>query len=249
MPDGQIMASFSSTSSLAWSLVAVNPRTGARSTLLAPPGGRAFVDAVIAYKYPARQLFLNRRQLVFGGGVDTAVTGDDAHAVVHFPDAPMVFTLLTGNLRRGRPVDAFRTADTLVIEAEGMCPAGSCSRTTNGIFESRTMLGSVPLRDDGSARVKVPSQTGVILSLKGPSGVVVKMTEEHQFGPGEVISLGIREKITNAAGQEVRLYDAVCAGCHGSVSGRELDVGVSADALTGASASLSQNESPTSVGP
>ncbi len=249
MPDGQIMASFSSTGSLAWSLVAVNPRTGTRTTLLAPPGGRAFVDGVIAYKYPARQLFLNRRQLVFGGGVDSSVTGDDAHAVVHFPDAPMVFTLLTGNLRRGRPVDAFRGADTLVVEAEGMCPAGSCSRTTNGIFESRTMLGTAALRDDGSTRIKVPSGTGVVLSLRGPSGTIVKMSEEHQFGPGEVISLGIRETITNAAGKEVRLYDAVCAGCHGSVSGRELDVGVSADALTGASSSLSQNETPTGIGP
>jgi hypothetical protein len=89
----------------------------------------------------------------------------------------------------------------------------------------------------------------VILSLVGPGGTVIKMTEEHQFGPGEVISLGIRETITNAAGEEVRLYDAVCAGCHGSVSGQELDVSVSADALTGASVSLSQNESPTQVGP
>jgi hypothetical protein len=33
------------------------------------------------------------------------------------------------------------------------------------------------------------------------------------------------------------------------VTGQELDVSVSADALTGASVSLSQNESPTQVGP
>jgi len=249
MPDGQIMASFASTSSLAWSLVAVNPRTNARTVLLTPPGGRAFTDAVIAYKYPARQLFLNRRQLVFGGAVDTAITGDEAHAVVHFPDAPMVMTLLTGNLRRGRPVEQFRAATSLVIEAEGMCQPGACARGANGIFESRTMLGSAPLRSDGSTRVKVPSGTGVIISLANGSNTIVKMTEEHQFGPGETISLGIRETITNAAGQEVHLYDAVCAGCHGSVSGRELDVGVSADALTGASASLSQTEAPTQIGP
>jgi len=250
MPDGQILASFASTSSLAWSLVAVNPRTGTRSTLLAPPGGRAYVDAVIAYKYPARPLYLNRRQLVFGGGVDTSVTGDAAHAVVHFPDAPMTFTLLTGNLRRGRPVEQFREAEFLVIESEGMCPAGtSCPRTTNGIYQNRTELGRVRLADDGSARVKVPSGTGVVLSLASSSGTVVKMGEEHQFGPGEVISLGVRETITNAAGQEVRLFDAVCAGCHGSVSGRELDVSVTADALTGASASASQTAAPQSIGP
>jgi hypothetical protein len=58
----------------------------------------------------------------------------------------------------------------------------------------------------------------------------------------------VRESITNAAGQTVNLYDAICAGCHGSVSGRELDVNVSADALTGASASASQTADPVSVG-
>jgi hypothetical protein len=35
------------------------------------------------------------------------------------------------------------------------------------------------------------------------------------------------------------LFDAVCGGCHGSVSGSELDVAVTPDALTGASESLS----------
>jgi len=249
MPDGQIMASFSTGSGLAWSLVAVNPRTNARTTLLAPAGGRAITDAVIAYKHPVRTLYYNRRQLVFGGGIDTSVTGDASHAVVHFPDAPVAFTLLTGNLRRGRPVDAFRSASELVVESEGMCPAGSCPRGGNGIFESRTMLGAVSLADDGSARIRVPSSTGVVLSLRGPGGTLVKMGEEHQFGPGEVISLGIRERITNAAGEEVRLFDAVCGGCHGSVSGQELDVLVTPDALTAASSSLSQTASPTNIGP
>jgi hypothetical protein len=246
MPDGQILASFTTTGSLAWSLVAVNPRTQARTTLLAPPGGRAYVDGVLAYKYPARQLYNNRRQLVFGG----TVTSDTAHAIVHFPDAPMAFTVLTGNLRRGRPVDAFRSARYVVVEQEGLCPAGSCPRGAGGLYESRTMLGRAELASDGSARIRVPSGTGVVLSLADADGnTVVRMTEEHQLGPGEAISLGIRQTITNAAGKEVRLFDAVCAGCHGSVTGRELDVLVSPDALTGASQSLSQNSDPTTIGP
>jgi hypothetical protein len=40
------------------------------------------------------------------------------------------------------------------------------------------------------------------------------------------------------------LFDAVCAGCHGSVTGHEIDVRVSPDALTGASASISAGKSP-----
>ena len=35
------------------------------------------------------------------------------------------------------------------------------------------------------------------------------------------------------------LFDGVCGGCHGSISARELDVAVTPDALTGASASRS----------
>ena len=38
------------------------------------------------------------------------------------------------------------------------------------------------------------------------------------------------------------LFDVVCAGCHGSVSGSELDIGVSADALTGASKSMAASK-------
>ncbi|HEY5944007.1 MAG TPA: hypothetical protein VIV40_00875, partial [Kofleriaceae bacterium] len=230
LPDGQIMASFApSATALAWRLVAVNPRTGAQTTLESPAGGRAIVDAVLAYKYPARPLYANRRQLVFGGSTDS----DTAHAIVHFPDAPMAFTLLTGNLRRGRPVEQFRDATDLVVKSE-----------------SGTELGRASLESDGSVKVRVPAGTPVFLSLaNGSSTVGLPMTEEHQFGPGEVISLGIRETFTNAAGKTVRLFDAVCAGCHGSVSGRELDVTVSPDALTGASASASQTKAPHDIGP
>jgi hypothetical protein len=41
----------------------------------------------------------------------------------------------------------------------------------------------------------------------------------------------------------------VCAGCHGSVTGHEVDVRVTPDALTGASASVSANSAPVVVGP
>jgi hypothetical protein len=238
MPDGTILASFApSLSALAWRLVTVSPRTSQQTTLLDPGAGRAAVDAVLAYKYPARTLYLNRRQLVFGGAADAS---DTQHAVIHMPDAPMVFTLLTGNLRRGRPVDAFRKARYLVVTAEGACPAGaSCSANTNGIYQNRMVLGKAELADDGSVKVRVPSQTGVILELQDDAGnTVVKMSEEHQLGPGEHISMGVSQK----------LFDAVCGGCHGSVSGKELDIAVTPDALTGASQSASLSADPTAIG-
>jgi hypothetical protein len=44
------------------------------------------------------------------------------------------------------------------------------------------------------------------------------------------------------------LFDSVCGGCHGSVTGSELDVAVTPDALTGASESMSATRE-TRIGP
>jgi hypothetical protein len=239
MPDGRIMVSFASNGAAGnFDIVAINPNSNMQAPVFsgAPGAGRIRVDAVLAYAYPARTLYENRRQLVFGGNA----AGDPGHGVVHMPDAPMVFTLLTANLRRGRPVDAFRGARFLAVYSEGLCPSVPCSMTVNGIFESRQLLGTAPLADDGSVRVQLPAQTGVVFELQDANhNSIVKMGEEHQLGPGEQTSMGVVEP----------LFDAVCAGCHGSISGKEIDVQVTPDALTGASASLSADAAPVSVGP
>jgi hypothetical protein len=120
-----------------------------------------------------------------------------------------------------------------------MCPSGSCAANTNGIYESRMMLGRAELASDGSVRLRLPSKTGVVLELQdGGGSTIVKMGEEHQLGPGERTSMGVRED----------LFDAVCGGCHGSISGRELDVAVKPDALTSASKSASDSSMVT-IGP
>ncbi|HWU89007.1 MAG TPA: hypothetical protein VN253_17195 [Kofleriaceae bacterium] len=239
LPDGKIMASYTNNAPAGtFEIYVVDPRTGQRSAtpLITGAGAGSRVDAVLAYKYPARALYTNRRQLVFGGD---AALGDDDHAVLHLPDAPMTFTLLTGNLRRGRPVDAFRGARYLAVWGEGLCPTGACSANTNGIFESRTMIGRAELADDGSVRMRLPSKTGVVLELQdGKGNMIVRMGEEHQLGPSERTSMGVRQG----------LFDAVCGGCHGSVTGRELDIAVTPDALTGASRSASSG-STTNIGP
>ena len=57
------------------------------------------------------------------------------------------------------------------------------------------------------------------------------MAEEHQVSAGEYVTPGVPRK----------LFNGVCGGCHGSISGEELDVAVTADALTGASVSRSRD--------
>ncbi|HEU0037386.1 MAG TPA: hypothetical protein VFQ53_42540 [Kofleriaceae bacterium] len=235
LPDGTIMAAFASNVAQGnFDIVAVNPRDGSRRALFTNPNGRVRVDAVLAYKSPPRQLYANRRQLVFGGAADQ----DPATAIVHMPHAPSLFTLLTGNLRRGRPVDAFDAARFLAVYLEQPCPAGNCTPNANGIFESRTLLGKASLSDDGSVAVRLPSGTGVILELQdGDGNPIVTMSEEHQLGPGERVSMGVPRA----------LFDGVCGGCHGSISGRELDVSITPDALTGASQSTAATALPKSL--
>lgn len=237
LPDDRILVSYTAyagdlaaATSLDWDIVAIDPATGARQTLVG--GAGAQVDAVLAIKQPPATPYYNRRQLVFGGSVNPDLDGD---AVFHMPDAPMLFTLLTGNLRRGRPVEAFRGARRLAIWVEGFPPDGTTAgNQDDGRYESRTLLGTVDLRDDGSTKVRVPSGAGVVLELQdGDGNAIVTMGEEHQMGPNEQITMGIVEP----------LFDAVCGSCHGSVTGQELDVTVTPDALTGASQSLSAGES------
>jgi hypothetical protein len=244
MPDGRILASYASyqgdlaaAASLDWDVVAIDPVSGERTVLVG--GAGAQVEAVLAIAYAPRRNYLNRRQLVFGGSVDEAATGA-GRSIVHVPDAPMVFTLLTGNLRRGRPVDDFREATQLAVYAEGAPPAGTTSgNTASGIYQQRALIGRAPLAADGSVRVNVPGGVGAVIALVRDDGsTVVTMSEEHQLAPGEQISLGIRQE----------LFDAVCGGCHGSVSGSELDIAVTPDALTGASESLSRDAAPVRLG-
>src|SRR5207248_1911924 len=100
---------------------------------------------------------------------------------------------------------------------------------------SRMSLGRVSLADDGSVRVALPSTTGLVLEHQdGDGNAIATMGEEHQFGPGEQISMGVSHK----------LFDGICGGCHGSISAREVDIAVTPDALTSASASISQTQSP-----
>jgi hypothetical protein len=49
--------------------------------------------------------------------------------------------------------------------------------------------------------------------------------EEMQFHPGETANVSFRRE----------LFNGLCAGCHGSISGHELDVAVNVDVLTSAS--------------
>ncbi len=234
LPDGTIMVS--RRSGTGFELVSVNPRNPSDIRTLVTGGGNSKLDAQLVYKFPPRVLYINRRQLVFGGSIGP----DPTKAVVHMPNAPLLFTLLTGNLRRGRPMEAFRAARSIVVYGEEPCPPAGCTANTNGIYQNRVALGRVRLASDGSMKAELPPQRGLVFELQDADDKpLVTMTEEHELGPGENITMGI----------SASLFDAVCGGCHGSISGIELDVNVTPDALTGASVSSSALGSPSLPGP
>lgn len=230
-PDGQVLVSYAAgtldltnaSAAVDYDLVLFDPVTRTRTTIA---GGVGFqVDGVIVQARALRRVFVNIPQLVFGGtNVGDAAGPDEAWA--HFPDLPMLATLLTTNHRGGRDLDALQGGDTLAVYRAAAPSAGAAGET----FQSWELLGTHALEADGSAFVRVPAGEPLILELRRGDTPLLTMTEEHQFGPGEQTSLGISRDF----------FDGVCGGCHGSIEGPELDVVVDPDALTGASVSLSR---------
>jgi hypothetical protein len=238
-PDGSVLASYAAgnldltnqNANVDYDLVVFDPVTGTRTMVAGDGDGRFQVEGVIAYKRVQRHVFVNIPELVFGGTFESNVAAANK-AWAHFPDLPMLATLLDNNVRRGRDLDTMTEGDTLVVYRADAPPANASGNDT---FQNWTEVGRVKLEDDGSAFVEVPAGVPVIIGLNDGGKEVFRMSEEHQFGPGEMTSLGIADNF----------FDGVCGGCHGSISGRELEVVVDQDALTGASISEARPE-PTS---
>ena len=238
LPNGEMLASWAADPNAPrYDLVAVDDHTGARRTLVSG-GGRSLVEATLGYKRAERELFSNLPQLVFGGhGGFVSGTAPD-RAIMHFPDLPMLSTLLNFNLRRGRNVTKFDAIGQLRVYVEnppGNPPDMSKLTGPEMVYTDRTMLGAAPLESDHSLKIDVPSQKPLILELlDGNGNILFTMREEHQLGPGENISPGVPRN----------LFNGVCGGCHGSISGQELDIAVTPDSLTGASVSASRDADP-----
>jgi hypothetical protein len=238
LPDGEILASFAANVGdpaavvPRYDLVAVDPVSGARRELLAG-GAASLVEAAVGYKRSSRLLFRNVPQLVFGG----VGLGAGDQATVHFPDLPALATLLDANLRRGRNVAQFDAARYLAVYSVSPPPSATVDPSMfagmERVFTQRQLIGAAPLERDGSVKVTLPAGKPLIFELQGGDRKpIFTMREEHQLGPGEVISPGVPRQ----------LFNAVCAGCHGSISGKEPDVAVTPDALTGATRSMSRDQ-------
>ncbi len=122
LPNGEILASYAAnvtdpTSQVPkYDLVAV-AADGTRRALASDPT-QSYVEAVLGYKRAERELFTNLPQLVFGGHGDPTGMSSSDTGVMHFPDLPVLATLLGANLRRGRDVKAFDGTASLRVYRE-----------------------------------------------------------------------------------------------------------------------------------
>jgi hypothetical protein len=210
-----------------------------RPVMLTSDGERSIVEAVVAYPRPKREIFRSRLDEANGA---TDISSDD-RATVHYLDVPMLGTLLFSNTREGRPIDERVAGLEFLVAAP---PPGSLTSLSGEdvvedelgrYYESLTTLGWVALANDGSAKVRLPAGVPLTLALTGPKGDVLPFPDDAAFsGP-----MRQRESFQLYPGERTRqsmprrLFDGICAGCHGSVSGAELDVGVRVDVLTSAS--------------
>jgi hypothetical protein len=121
-------------------------------------------------------------------------------------------------------------------------PAFVTSDDFGQVYSRRRLLGVPDIYEDGSATMRIrggaPIQLELTTKLSGDVEPVAHLQrEEMQFYPGEVVRQGFRRE----------LFDGMCGGCHGSISGQENDIAVNPDILTQASDVIALRKKPTDL--
>jgi hypothetical protein len=206
------------------------------------------VEAVAVYARGQHGVFGSRADEVNGA---TRIEPGADDAVVHYLDVPLLATLLFANTREGRPIDE-RVRGIELFEATPPPPGASSWGELDAVvedehgrfYEALRSRGRASLRSDGSVRVRVPGGTPLSVALTGEGGGVLDFEDGAPFaGPlrqRETMQFYPGERASQAMSRD--LFDGICGGCHGSVSGRELDVRVDVDVLTSASTTNASDE-------
>jgi WD40-like Beta Propeller Repeat len=196
-----------------------------------------------------REMFTSRPDEANGS---TRALADTEETVVHYLDVPLLATLMFSNTRIGRPIEFAIEGVELFESRPAPADAGTFAelgaRAVHDAFgtfyEELHSLGKAPLESDGSLRVRVPGGVPLLLGLTGRDGKqltfregaafsgAMRQREETQFYPGEHAKQSMPR----------RLFRGMCAGCHGSLTGRELDSVVDVDVLTSASKTLAGDD-------
>ncbi|RYZ10041.1 MAG: hypothetical protein EOO73_00205 [Myxococcales bacterium] len=251
LPNGDILVSYAANVvaledfSGNFDIVSVNPSTGARTPLVTGPSDEIWPAAI----YPRSSIGIFESRLDEANGA-SQLGGDPRYSDVTILDVNVLASLVFQNTRSGRPTQgasALRAVWESLPPQDGKTFAELDSRfvTTDAfgqLYSRRQLLGVPDVFADGSAVMRLrggsPIQLELMTQLAGdtePSAHLQR--EEMQFYPGEVVRQGFRRE----------LFDGLCGGCHGSVSGMENDVAVNPDILTQASDVVARGKRPTDL--
>jgi hypothetical protein len=256
LPSGRILASCALSASDPaagphhFDLCELDPTAVDRAPrLLYRDANAVVVEAAPIWVRAPRAVFQSRPDEPNGS---TRVEAGQSDAIVHITDFPLLSTLLFANTRTGRPIP--ETVKGIAIYESRPPPnsarsfaelsSGRTSDSLGELFEDLRPLGQAPLAEDGSVRVRLPGGVPIELAVLGagaqalefdngaPFQGPIRQREELQFYPGERAKQSMPR----------RLFNGVCAGCHGSITGRELDIVVNVDVLGSASITLAHDE-------
>jgi hypothetical protein len=255
LPNGRLLVSYApdatdlSRIAGSFGLYGVDPVSGERRELARDSDDLLWPVAV--YARGQRPIFRSRIDEPNGA---TNVSTSEARrpfSEVTYLDLPLLSSLLFQNTRSGRPlpdsVGLVEFWEQLPPEAGVRDFASGGAFVTNdavgSLYARRRSLGAVvPNSADGSARVRLPGGVPFSLALHVQLEGDTEPTLHHQreamqFYPGEAARQSFRRE----------LFNGVCAGCHGSVSGLENDIATNPDILTRASEVVARDQEATEL--
>ncbi len=254
LPDGNLLVSYAGnvialgSFSGNFDIVSVNTNTGARTPLVTGPNDELWPVAV--YSRHSQGVFRSRLDEANG----SSHVFDDAErrtqADVTLVDVALLGSLVFQNTRSRRDIEVPRP---LLGVWESLPPTGATSFADvdpaflanddfGQVYVRRRLLGTPLQYKDGSAAMRL--RGGVPITLQFLTRLAGETTpsahfqrEEMQFYPGEVVRQGFRRD----------LFNGLCGGCHGSVTGMENEVAVNPDILTQASNVEARDKTPTDL--
>ena len=240
LPDGRILVSYAANVvNLGdfrgnFDVFVVDAESGRRTPLIS--AAEDLLWPVAVYARQNHGVFTSRIDEVNGASHIYTSPERRGASDITFVDVPLIASLLFQNTRTGRPLPP---ANPTLHVWEAMPPEpgvtsfGGAFTTTDQygeVIARRRLIGSVAPYGDGSARVRIPGGMPIVLAthvqLAGDNQPSLHFQREQmQFYPGEWIHQSFPRG----------LFNGLCGGCHGSVSGLESHVAVNPDILTAAS--------------
>ena len=204
-------------------------------------GAGATIDVVPVIARADREVFISRLDEANG---HTLVDPTATDAEILITDFPMLATLLFTNTREGRHIRRdFASVGVHVAmappdSATTLAGLGDVVSDSFGMFyRGRRDLGAAPLAADGSLHIRIPGGAPIQFTLLDAAGAPLLFAADDPF-MGEMVQ---REHMSFYPGERSRqslprnFFNALCGGCHGSITNRELEVSADVDIFTSAS--------------